>query len=77
MRANMSGKNLFNEITNRNRMHQDDLFEYDHSMYKVALEKYNFEHVYGNHKCSACDGIGYFYLSDHRLIQCERCNGKG
>ena len=51
----------------------------EHAQYicKVALEKYNFNHIYSNNKCNFCDGIGYFYLSDDRLIQCEKCDGKG
>ena len=73
----MSGKNFFRQVIDQNFLYPEDHFEYDHNICKVALEKYSFNKYYTNNKCSACDGIGYFYLSDNRLIQCERCNGKG
>jgi DnaJ-class molecular chaperone len=73
----MFQERLYQEINDNNILLTDDQFEYDQNIYKVALEKHNLNCTHNHRKCTACDGIGYFYLSDHRLIQCERCNGKG
>ena len=73
----MYQENLFKEINDQQAAITDDQFAYDQNLYKVALEKHNLKPAHKHKKCAACDGIGYFYLSDHRLIQCERCQGKG
>ena len=73
----MSGKNFYHQIIDQSFLNSDDRFEYDYNICKVALEKFAFNCNCIDNKCSACDGVGYFYLSDNRLIQCERCNGKG
>ena len=73
----MSQENSFQETVEQQVFITDEQYEYDQVIYKVALESHKLNRTPRHKKCTACDGIGYFYLSNHRLIQCERCHGKG
>jgi hypothetical protein len=73
----MSQEKFFQEMVEQQVSITDEQFEYDQYICKVALESHNLNCTPDHKKCTACDGIGYFYLSNHRLIQCEKCHGKG
>ena len=71
----MSENNINNRVIGYNIFNEDNMpdpDQYNHQI-KLELNKFNFT----ENKCDSCDGVGYFYLSDHRLFQCEKCNGEG